>query len=116
VQEGLEVPCTGQGRILDPYFAFPNGVSEPLVKSLELLVPRLPSELEGVVGEELEVGTVESCDVEAPDSKVDPPDHTQDCTMVLMGLRVPEHTFESRMRRYLSSGFFIRYLFTHFEM
>jgi hypothetical protein len=41
VQEDLEVPCSREGRLLDPYLASPNGVREPVVKSLEFCVSGL---------------------------------------------------------------------------
>jgi hypothetical protein len=74
VQEDLEVSWSREGRFLDPYFALPNGVSEPVVKGLEFCCSGLLVDSEGIMGIEGEGAAIEAGDIEASNPKVNSPD------------------------------------------
>lgn len=84
MEKSLEISWSREGRLLDPYLAFPQGVSEPVRKFGEFFSSGLLVDLESV-GIEVKCPVLDTGDVEASDSKVNPPYCTQRNFRVRMG-------------------------------
>lgn len=83
MEKSLEISCSRERRLLDPYLARPKDVSEPVRKFEEFLSSGLLVDAE-FVGKEVKDPVLDTGDVEASDSKVNPPD-TQKNIQVGMG-------------------------------